>query len=68
METEETVIASSWLLRASLSTRTTCVCERDGVWSVIFDGGPAATSRSLDEALVTALRAPAPPVESPRSG
>jgi hypothetical protein len=66
METEETVIASSWLLTASLSTRTTGVCERDGVWSVISDG-PAVTSRSLDEALVTALRAPAP-VESPRSG
>jgi hypothetical protein len=66
MATEETVIAPSWLLTASLSSRTTCVCERDGTWSVIVDG-PAVTSRSLDEALVTALRAPTP-VENPRSG
>ena len=58
METE-TVIAPTWLLTASLSTGTTGVCERDGVWSVIFEG-PAVTSRSLDEALVTALHAPEP--------
>ena len=65
METE-TVIAPGWLLTASLSTRTTGVCERNGVWSVISEG-PAVTSRSLDKALVTALHAPEP-VESPRSG
>jgi hypothetical protein len=66
MRTEETVMAPSWLLTASLSTRTTGVCGRDGVWSVIVDG-PAVTCRSFDEALVTALRAPSP-VKNPRSG
>jgi hypothetical protein len=66
MPAEETVAAPSWLLTTSLSTRTTGICERDGVWSVILNG-PAVTSRSLDEALVTALRL-ASPVESPRSG
>lgn len=65
MRAEETVPAPSWLLTTSLSTRTTGICERDGVWSVIVDG-PAVTTRSLDEALVTALRAPTP-AESPRS-
>jgi hypothetical protein len=56
----------SWLLTTSLSPRTTGICERDGVWSVILNG-PAVTSRPLDEALVTALRAPTP-AENPRSG
>jgi hypothetical protein len=66
MGTEETVIAPNWLLTAALSSRTTCFCERDGVWSVILHG-PAVTSRSLDEALVTALRVGSP-VGKPRSG
>ena len=66
MVTEETIVVPTWLLTASLSSRTTCVCERDGVWSVILDG-PAVTKRSLDEALVTALRVGSP-IEKPRSG
>ena len=65
MQTDGTVTAPSWLLTASLSTRMTGVCERNGTWSVIVDG-PAVTGRSLDEALVTALREGSP-VEKPHS-
>lgn len=55
MGTDEPVIAPGWLLTAALSTRTAGICQREGTWSVIVDG-PAATSRSLDDALVSALR------------
>jgi hypothetical protein len=49
MHAEETVIAPNWLLFAPFSTRTTGICEREGVWSMILDG-PAVTTRSFDEA------------------
>jgi hypothetical protein len=55
MGANEPVFASGWLLTAVLSTRTAGICQREGTWSVIVDG-PAATSRSLDEALASALR------------
>jgi hypothetical protein len=65
MGTDEPVFAPGWLLTAVLSTRTAGICQREGTWSVIVHG-PAATSRSLDEALASALR-PSPVSENART-
>jgi hypothetical protein len=65
MGTAEPVIAPGWLLTTVLPTRTAGICQREGTWSVIVDG-PAATSRSLDKALASALR-PSSASENPRT-
>jgi hypothetical protein len=54
VEEDELTTAPPWALTSAFSTRIVGVSRRDGTWSVVADG-PAATSRSLDGALVSAV-------------